>query len=126
MTTIFRQNIKTDTLTIWVSFLEVYLHVPDYFVSPALIDFQYMFYHKDPRRVQPLMDFIVDAFTHLDFNAELSFDAVKVISLFSAVFEVLGRKFAPWTDEIVERSWVEVHGEHDDVCIKRKMFWVMR
>ncbi|KAF8807238.1 hypothetical protein BYT27DRAFT_7232792 [Phlegmacium glaucopus] len=97
MTTIFRQNIKTDTLTIWASFLE------------------YMFYHKDPRRVQPLVDFLVDAFTHLDFNAELSFDAVKVVSLFSAVFDELGRKFAPWTNDIVERSWVEIHGEHDDV-----------
>ena len=79
-----------------------------------------MSYHKDPRRMQPLMDFLVDAFTNLDFNAELSFDAVKVISLFSAVFEGLGRKFSPWTDDMVERSWTEIHGEHDDVCIKCK------
>lgn len=74
-----------------------------------------MFYHKDPRRVQPLMNFLVDAFTNLDFNAELSFDAVKVISLFSVVFEELGRKFSSWTDAMVERSWAEIHGEHDDV-----------
>jgi len=67
------------------------------------------------------MDFLLNAFTHLDFNAELSFDAVKVISLFSAVFEELGRKFAPWTDDMVERSWVEIHGEHDEVCIKYKI-----
>ena len=80
-----------------------------------------MFYHKDPRRMQPLMDFLVDAFTHLDFNAELSFDAVKVISLFSAVFEGLGRKFSPWTDDMVERSWAEIHGEHDDVRLKCKI-----
>jgi proteasome activator subunit 4 len=79
-----------------------------------------MSYHKDPRRIQPLMDFLMDAFTHLDFNAELSFDAVKVISLYSAVFEGLGRKFSPWTDDMVERSWAEIHGEHDDVCIKCK------
>ena len=66
------------------------------------------------------MDFLVDSFTNLDFNAELSFDAVKVISLFSAVFEGLGRKFSPWTDDMVERSWVEIHGEHDDVCLTCK------
>ena len=69
------------------------------------------------------MDFLVEAFTRLDFNAELSFDAVKVISLFTAVFEELGRKFTPWTDDIVERSWVEIHGEHDDVCIKSKILY---
>ena len=80
-----------------------------------------MAYHKDPRRVQPLMDFLVDAFTNLDFNAELSFDAVKVISLFNAFFEGLGRKFSPWTDDMVERSWTEIHGEHDDVGLKYKI-----
>ena len=39
ITTIFRQNIKTDTLTIWTSFLEVYFYSPGYFIPPALIDF---------------------------------------------------------------------------------------
>jgi proteasome activator subunit 4 len=37
MTTIFRQNIKTDTLAIWASFLEVYFYISNYFI-PALID----------------------------------------------------------------------------------------
>lgn len=76
---------------------------------------KYMFYHKDPRRLQPLVDFLLDAFTNLDFNAELSFDAVKVIALYRAFFEELGRKFMPWVDDTVERSWSEIHGEHDDV-----------
>ncbi|KAF9472467.1 hypothetical protein BDN70DRAFT_886944 [Pholiota conissans] len=97
MSTIFRKNIKSDTLSIWTSFLE------------------YMFYHKDPRRLQPLVDFLLDAFTNLDFNAELSFDAVKVIALYRAFFEELGRKFMPWVDATVDRSWVEIHSEHDDV-----------
>lgn len=74
-----------------------------------------MFFHKDPRRIQPLVDFIVDSFMHLDFNTELSFDAVKVIAPFRAFFEELGRKFMPWVDQTVERSWAEIHGEHDDV-----------
>ncbi|CAA7258799.1 unnamed protein product [Cyclocybe aegerita] len=94
---ILRQNVKSDTLTIWTSFLE------------------YVFYHKDPRRVQPIVDFLIDSFTNLDFNAELSFDAVKVTSLFRAFFEELGRKFTAWTDMTVQRSWSEIHGEHDDV-----------
>ena len=39
ITTIFRQNIKTDTLTIWVSFLGVIFYSPDALLPPALIDF---------------------------------------------------------------------------------------
>ncbi len=76
---------------------------------------QYLFFHKDPRRLQPIVDFLVDEFKHLDFNAELSFDVLKVISLFRAFYEQLGRKFIPWTDEVVEHVWEQVHGEHEDV-----------
>ncbi|KAH9487110.1 Proteasome activator complex subunit 4 [Psilocybe cubensis] len=94
---IFVQNIKSDTLSIWTSFLE------------------YMFYNKDPRRLQPLVDFLYDAFMNLDFNSELSFDAVKVITLYRAFFEELRRKFGPWTDDTVQRCWREIHSEHEDV-----------
>ncbi|KAF8887958.1 hypothetical protein CPB84DRAFT_1816581 [Gymnopilus junonius] len=97
MRTIFYQNIKSDTLPIWSSFLD------------------YVFYHKDPRRVQPLVDFLVEAFTNLDFNTELSFDAVKITTLFRAFYVGLGRKFTAWTDQTVERFWSEIHSEHEDV-----------
>lgn len=75
-----------------------------------------MFYHKDPRRIQPLFDHIFESFRKMDFNAELSFDAVKDISLFRAVFEELSRKFLAWTDETVDRVWTEINCEHDDAC----------
>ncbi|XP_006454756.1 hypothetical protein AGABI2DRAFT_215246, partial [Agaricus bisporus var. bisporus H97] len=94
---IFSQNIKTDTLPIWSSFVE------------------YMLYHRDPRRVQPLVDHIVASFKALDYNAEMAFDAVKVITFYRSFYEELGRKFLPWTDEAVERSWAEISSEHDDV-----------
>ncbi|KAF9014988.1 hypothetical protein BDQ17DRAFT_1418116 [Cyathus striatus] len=94
---IFSKNIKTDTLMIWTSFLE------------------YMFYRRDPRRIQPLVDYLVEAFNHTDFNAELSFDAVKVLSLYRAFFEELGRKSVSWMDDAVERSWHEIRSEHEDV-----------
>jgi proteasome activator subunit 4 len=113
ISTIFGQNIKSDTLAIWTSFLE------------------YMFYHKDPRRVQPLFDHIFGSFQSMDFNAELSFDAVKIISLFRTIFEELSRKFVAWTDETVERVWAEINCEHDDVrsyiseimCFAENMKW---
>ncbi|KAF9535513.1 hypothetical protein CPB83DRAFT_841889 [Crepidotus variabilis] len=94
---ILHKNIKSDTLSIWTSFLE------------------YIFYNKDPRRVQPLVDFLLDAFKNLDFNAELSFDAFKVISLFRSFYEGLGRKFMPWTDGVVAHAWGQISGEHEDV-----------
>ncbi|RXW16590.1 hypothetical protein EST38_g9267 [Candolleomyces aberdarensis] len=95
--TILRKNIKSDTILIWSSFLE------------------YLFYHKDPRRVQPLVDFVWKAFQTMDYNPEMSFDAVKVIALFRSFYEELGRKFVCWVDETVKRTWTEIHNEHDDV-----------
>lgn len=74
-----------------------------------------MFYHRDPRRIQPLVDCIVTAFRSLDYNAEMAFDAVKTATIYRAFYEELGRKFMAWTDETVERSWAEISSEHDDV-----------
>ena len=81
-----------------------------------------MFYHKDPRRVQPLVDFLVEAFMNLDFNAELSFDAVKIATLFRAFYTGLGRKFLPWTDQTVDRFWTEIYSDHEDVRTLRGSF----
>ncbi|KAG5652289.1 hypothetical protein H0H81_005549 [Sphagnurus paluster] len=94
---IFGQNIKTDTLMIWSSF------------------FEYIFYRTDPRRVQPLVDYIVNEFKNIDFNAEMTFDGVKVLSLFRAFYEELGRKFTAWADDALARSWSEITSEHDDL-----------
>jgi len=113
--TIFRENIKSDTLSIWSSFLEVITTDSTSTRISLTIVVKYMFFHKDPRRVQPLVDFLVDAFNNLDFNAELSFDAVKIITLFKTFWEELGRKFDAWTNKTVERAWSELHGEHEEV-----------
>ncbi|KAF9036519.1 hypothetical protein BDZ89DRAFT_1100671 [Hymenopellis radicata] len=90
-------NLKTDTLVTWTSFLE------------------YVFYRKDPRRVQSIMDCVLSEVMTMDFNAELSFDVIKVLSLFRACYEEMGWKFTAWLDQILQRCWKEIHCEHDDV-----------
>ncbi|KAG6832246.1 hypothetical protein H0H92_004211 [Tricholoma furcatifolium] len=90
-------NVKTDTLMIWTTFVE------------------YIFYHTDPRRVQPMVDFIVTEFKNIDYNAEMTFDGVKGLSLFRAFYEELGRKFDAWTEETLSRVWAEISSEHDDL-----------
>lgn len=99
ITQIFSSNLKTDTLQVWTSFLE------------------YMFYRKDPRRpqLQPLLEHVLAAFHELDFDAELSFDVVKILSLCRACYEELGMKFTPWVDEVLERCWKEIWSDHDEV-----------
>lgn len=75
-----------------------------------------MFYCKDPRRVQPLVNHIVGLFEKLDFNTELSFDATKMLSLFRAFYEAMGGKFSAWVDGTVDRVWGELAGcENEDV-----------
>jgi proteasome activator subunit 4 len=76
-----------------------------------------MFYNKDPRRVQPLVDYLMNEFQTMDYNGEMSFDAVKILSLFRAFYEELSWKFSAWTDQVLERCWPEIHSEHDDVSI---------
>ncbi|KZT19390.1 hypothetical protein NEOLEDRAFT_1142177 [Neolentinus lepideus HHB14362 ss-1] len=94
---IFGQSIKTDTMLIWTSFLE------------------YIFYNKDPRRVQPLVDYLLDEYRLIDYNGESSFDAVKTLCFFRAFYEELNWKFWPWTEDTLRLCWPEISSEHDDV-----------
>lgn len=74
-----------------------------------------MFYNKDPRRLQPLVDYLMEAFKNMDYNPDMSFDAVKVLSLFRAFYEELGLKFTAWADEVLKIVWPQIHSDHDDV-----------
>lgn len=47
----------------------------------------------------------------------MTFDAIKVLTLFSSFYEELGRKFIPWADDAVRRCWDEISSEHDDVSL---------
>ncbi|TDL28808.1 ARM repeat-containing protein [Rickenella mellea] len=90
-------TVKTDTLMIWSSFLE------------------YMFYCRDPRRVQPLVDYLLETFKSTDYNGESSFDAAKTCSFFRAFYEELSWRFYPWVDDMLSRYWMEISSEHDEV-----------
>jgi proteasome activator subunit 4 len=69
------------------------------------------------------VDYILQAFNDVDYNAEMTFDAIKILSLFRAFYEELGRKFSAWTDDAVRQCWAEINSEHDEVgsSIHRKL-----
>ncbi|KAI6153365.1 hypothetical protein BKA82DRAFT_3971276 [Pisolithus tinctorius] len=91
------QTMKTENVGIWSTFLD------------------YMFHRKDPRRVIPLVNHVMDLLGRIDLNGQSAIDSVKVLSLFRAFYTGMGWKFVPWTDTILERLWPEVYSEHDDV-----------
>ncbi|KAJ7462702.1 hypothetical protein B0H11DRAFT_2310714 [Mycena galericulata] len=98
MVDIFGPNLKTDTVAIWASFLE------------------YVFYNKDPRRLQPLVDHLMNLWTTMDYDPELAFDTTKIFSVFKAFYEELNWKFIAWTDQVVGRCWDQLDSnEHEDV-----------
>ena len=115
MKKIFKRNIKTDTLPIWTSFLEVCLTWCIASVTLTYLIVQYMLYRKDPRRVQPLVDYLVNEFDSLDFNGESTFDISQILCFFRAFYEEMSWKFNAWADDMVCRIWKEIWCEHDDV-----------
>ncbi|KAF8587302.1 hypothetical protein K439DRAFT_1645895 [Ramaria rubella] len=90
-------NVKPDTLTIWTSFLE------------------YLSWHKDPRRLSPLVQYVLEQFDSMDCNSESSFNAVKIASFHRGIAEEFGWKFSAWTDTSIRRYWGEIGSEHDEV-----------
>lgn len=76
---------------------------------------KHVFNNKDPRRLQPLVDHIVEQFMTVDFNGDSSFDAVKVLAFFRSFYDEMGWKFVAWTEDVLARCWPELEGEHEDV-----------
>jgi proteasome activator subunit 4 len=74
-----------------------------------------MFYNRDPRRIQPIVDYLAKRFQASDFNSELSFDAVKISSFIRAFYEEQGWRSEPWMDDILGRYWSELNNDHDEV-----------
>ncbi|KAI0257360.1 hypothetical protein BJV78DRAFT_1277900 [Lactifluus subvellereus] len=87
----FGSRIKTDTLPIWMSFLE------------------YMFHKRDPRRYQALVDYLAQEFYSTDYNGESSLNAVKALCFFRAFYEEQNWKFSPWVDQAIELDRVCCH-----------------
>ena len=75
-----------------------------------------MFVNRDPRRLQPIVDYLTKRFQTSDFNSELSFDAIKISSFIRAFYEELGWRSETWMDGILDRYWTELSNEHDEVC----------
>jgi len=74
-----------------------------------------MFYHRDPRRAQPLVDQLIDEFNSVDFNGESTFAISQVLCFYRAFYEELGWRFEPWADDMITRAWPEIGCEHDEV-----------
>ena len=74
-----------------------------------------MFYHRDPRRAQPLVDQLIDGFNSVDFNGESTFAISQVLCFYRAFYEELGWRFEPWADDMIARAWPEIGCEHDEV-----------
>ncbi|KAI0828367.1 hypothetical protein BC628DRAFT_1417934 [Trametes gibbosa] len=96
MKTIFSQK-SNESLSVWSSF------------------FEHVFYNKDPRRLQPIVDNIMAAFNEVDFNKESTFEIIQVLCFFRAFYEQLGVKFSPWVEDVLQRCWAELKCEHEDV-----------
>ena len=80
---------------------------------------QHVFYNKDPRRLQPLVDGIIEEFKTVDFHGESTFDMIQVLYFFRAFYEQLGMKFTPWVEDALQRCWTELKCEHEDVSVNR-------
>ncbi|KAI0639143.1 hypothetical protein C8Q77DRAFT_1152142 [Trametes polyzona] len=96
MKTIFSQK-SNESLSVWSSF------------------FEHVFYNRDPRRLQPIVDHIMEAFNTVDFNGESSFEIIQVLCFFRSFYEQIGIKFSPWVEDVLRRCWAELKCEHEDV-----------
>jgi proteasome activator subunit 4 len=68
-------NVKTDTLTVWSSFLEVGSCATER--DPTKAKSKYVLANRDPRRLYPLVDWLVQQALSVDFDSESSFERTR-------------------------------------------------
>ncbi|KAJ7169566.1 hypothetical protein C8R46DRAFT_1162360 [Mycena filopes] len=107
---------KQNTLWQWFQPIMVDIFSHNLSLELDLTFFQYLFHGKDPRRLQPLMDHLLNLWETMDYQPELAFDATKLFTVFKGLYQELNWKFTAWTDRVVERSWHQLEtNEHEDV-----------
>src|ERR1700761_4694337 len=76
---------------------------------------QYVIGNRDPRRINQLVDYVLQDFLTVDFNGDSFFAPVKVASFMRSFSEELLWHFRPWLETVLERYWKEVDCDHDEV-----------
>lgn len=80
-------NIRPDTFEYWKMF------------------FEHVMYQRDPRRLGPLVSFILDNGRSVDFVNSTSADLRSNLTLMSAIIRCFTWRFAPWADEFRNLYW---------------------
>lgn len=83
---------------------------------------QYIFYNRDPRRVQPVVDQLLHELRHVDFHGESTFDIVKILSFFRSFYEQIDWKFYAWAEDALDIYWPQLNSNHDDVRLAVRGF----
>lgn len=64
--------------------------------------FEHVFFQRDPRRLQPLADFVLEVGRSADYANGSAFEIKKAAVTLSSMIRCLGWMFEPWTDEFID------------------------
>ena len=67
--------------------------------------FEHVFFQRDPRRLQPLADYLLEVGRSVDYANGSAFEIKKATSMVSSLIRCLGWRFEPWADEFIDISF---------------------
>lgn len=67
--------------------------------------FEHTLFQRDPRRVQPVVDFLLEVGRTADYATGSVFEVKKAATMTAAVIRTLGWRFEPWADEFIDISF---------------------
>ncbi|KLO18849.1 hypothetical protein SCHPADRAFT_819201 [Schizopora paradoxa] len=91
---ILGRTVRPASLSIWASFIF------------------YIFKDRDPRRIQPLLNYVVEMFEACDFNSQFPFHVEVPATFIIATMTAIGWRSEPWLEKIVNQYWLGLKAEH--------------
>jgi proteasome activator subunit 4 len=64
--------------------------------------FEHTLYQRDPRRMQPMVDYLLEVGQSVDYTQDSAFELKKATALSSSLMRCLAWRFEPWADDFVK------------------------
>lgn len=100
------QAVKPDTLALWAMFFDFNVSsstvkVLRDTVPLPIINCLFQFYKRDPRRMQPMLDFVLEKAHSCDVTSSSAFESTKSLTWLSCLMRCMTWRFDAWSDSFI-------------------------
>lgn len=77
--------------------------------------YEFNFFKRDPRRLQPMVDFVLETARSADLSAGSAFGITKALTFLNSLMRCLSWGFEPWTGNMKEEFFAALDNDYAEI-----------